>query len=112
MVSISTLEIDSSYSNVLFYELPTSRFRDTSARVVRTKTLDGGSVIDHRGVSDGDRAFNIQAELDQAIADALEYIHENNTILNISCPKGFFSGAISSLRIENGNLEMTFLVGD
>ena len=77
--------------------------------MTRTATLDGGAVIDHRGFSDGDRAFEIEANLTAAEADALWYMHRNETLLHISCPEGFFTGAISEIKADGGRLKMTFL---
>jgi len=109
MVSITTKEVET-IDGVFFYELKTSKFRDTPARVRRTKTLDGGCVIDHRGFSDGDRKFDIKAFLDEDTADDLDNIYRNQTIVNISCREGFFEGAISRMSVDNGDLNMTFLV--
>ena len=108
MISITTLE-SKAIDGVLFYELPSSTFRDTPVRMTRTATLDGGAVIDHRGFSDGDRAFEIEANLTEAEADALWYMHRNETLLHISCPEGFFTGAISEIKADGGRLKMTFL---
>lgn len=109
MVSITTIE-SKAIDGVLFDESPKSVFRDTPPRVNRTATLDGGAVLDHRGFSDGDRIFKIAAEVTEAIADDLWYMHRNETLLNISCPEGFFTGSIQDLKADGGRLEMVFLV--
>lgn len=109
MVSITTLE-SKAVDGVLFYEKGNSTFRNTPPRVVRTKTLDGGAVIDHRGFCDGDRDFTIFARLDEATATDLWTIHRNETLVNISCIEGFFTGSISDMQIDNGDLRLVFIV--
>jgi len=109
MISITTLE-SKAIDGVFFCEMPTSTFRDTPPRLTRTPTLDGGTIIDHRGFSDGDRAFKISAVIDETTANNLWYIHRNETLVNISCREGFFTGAISEMTCDNGKLEMVFLV--
>jgi len=109
MVSITTIE-SKTIDGVVFEELPTSAFRDTPPRVSRTATLDGGAVLDHRGFSDGDRALKIEAFIDETTADNLWYMSRNETLLNIACREGFFTGAISEIKIDGGRLKMTFLV--
>lgn len=109
MVSITTLTAKT-VDGVFFNEMPTSVFRDTPPRLTRTATLEGGAVLDHRGFSDGDRTFKINAELDESIADDLWTIHRTETLLNISCREGFFKGSISEMKIDGGRLQMVFLV--
>lgn len=109
MVSITTLESKTT-DGVLFYENADSIFKNTPPRVVRTATLDGGAVIDHRGFCDGDREFTILASLDEQTAADLWTIHQSETIVNISCIEGFFKGAISECNVDNGKLRLIFLV--
>ena len=109
MVSI-TAKITASIDGVIFQEKPESEFQSTSARVIRTPTLDGGVVVDHRGFSDGDRTFKIIAELDEDTTSDLWYMHRNLTLLNISCREGFFEGAISDMKADHGLMDLTFLV--
>lgn len=109
MISITTLE-SKTIDGVEFNESPNSVFRNTPARLNRTATLDGGAVIDHRGFSDGDRAFQIEARVDETTADNLWYMHRNETLLHLACAEGFFTGSISEIQADGGRLKMTFLV--
>lgn len=109
MISITTIE-SKAIDGVLFYELPGSAFRNTPPRLTRTATLDGGAVLDHRGFSNGDRAFEIEATIDKTTADNLWYMHRNETLLHIACAEGFFTGSISQMKVDGGRLKMTFLV--
>ena len=109
MVSISALE-SKTVDGVFFNELPTSVFRETTPRVSRTPTLDGGAVIDHRGFSDGDRTFKIEAQLDEATTDALWALYRAETLVNISCREGFFTGTMSDLKADGGRVTLLFWV--
>lgn len=110
MVSITSRTGTS--DGVIFQELPSSRFKEITPRITKSKTLDGGVYIDHRGVVEGDREFDIRARLDEEESAALELLHKNETLVNIACVQGFFLGAISYLSIDNGELDMTFWVHD
>jgi len=110
MVSITSRTGTS--AGVIFQELPASSFKKISPRITKSRTLDGGVYIDHRGVVEGDREFEIKARLDQETAAALELLHLNETLVNMACLQGFFMGAISALSIDNGELDMTFWVHD
>lgn len=109
MISISTLTQNSSGSVVL-HESPESSFEDMSARISRTKTLDGGVTITHSGFSHGDRTFTILAEVTEAEADVLKTIHQTETMVWISCKEGFFSGVIDFLETDSGSLNMSILI--
>jgi hypothetical protein len=110
MVSITSRTGTS--AGVIFQELPSSKFKRIEPRVTKSRTLDGGVYIDHRGVAEGDRVFEIKARLDQETAAALELLHKNETLVNIACLQGFYLGAISYLEIDNGEMDLTFWVHD
>jgi len=95
---------------VVFSEKPESEFRVAQPRVKRTATLDGGAVIDHQGYSVGDRTINVRASLAQALADDIWLMVKESTNLILSCGDGAFYGAVQDLRIDRGNLALTFLV--
>lgn len=109
MISITALE-SKTVDGVIFNELPTSVFRDTLPRVNRTRTLDGGAVVDHRGFVDGDRTFKIEAELDEPTTDALWSLYRAETLVNISCREGFFTGALADLKADGGRVTLLFWV--
>lgn len=109
MISISTLTQNTSGSLVL-YEDADSSFEEMTARISRTKTLDGGVSINHSGFSHGDRTFTISAEITEAEAIILKNIHQTETLVWISCKEGFFTGVIESIDIEDGSLDMSILI--
>ena len=109
MISISTIEATTD-GEVDFEELPTSIFRATPARVVKAQTLDGDVVIDHRGFVTGDQEFTIKANIDETTADKLWAIYKANTFIYLSCKEGFFKGVMSNMKVDNGELNLTFFV--
>lgn len=108
MIGISAIEATGDH--VVIYENLDSDLSTMTARVTRSQTLDGGAVITHSGVSHGDRTLRIRAKLDEADAATLTAIHEDETLLYLSAPDGFFSGAIESLKIDGGDLTLSFLI--
>ena len=109
MISISTIE-NTTDGEVDFDELPTSIFRATPVRVVKSQTLDGDVVIDHRGFVTGDQEFTIRAELDEATENKLWAIYKANTFIYLSCKEGFFKGVIADMKCQNGDLTLKFYV--
>lgn len=111
MISITT--ITGTYDGVIFNESAESKFKNYDPRLTKTKTLDGGTVIDHRGMITADREFPIKAtKLTAAQVAALELIVKNETYINLSCDEGFFQGVISRAEIDNGVLDMLFYVNE
>lgn len=87
-----------------------SKLGAVSARVSRTATLDGGCVITHSGLSQGDRTFRISTTIAEDQKTAIEYINENATMVTISCAEGLFSGSISSIDTSKPEMTMTILI--
>lgn len=109
MIGISTITANEEGS-IIIQEKPESEIKRFPARVSRSATLDGGAVIVHSGFSHGDRTLRVMAELTQADADKITSLHQTETLVNISMPDGFFSGALSSLYIDNGAMDLTILI--
>lgn len=85
--------------------------RENTARMSRTATLDLGAVINHMGVSDGDRTISIRDfEIDEDTADKIWDIFTTETMVYIGLKDGFFLGAIKSCKLNNGLLNMTILL--
>lgn len=96
---------------MLFYESALSRLKEYAPRVVKSQTLDGGVVYDHRGMITADREFVIKAiNLTQTQVEAIEELIENETYVNLSCTEGFFEGVIARSTMDNGELDMDFWV--
>jgi hypothetical protein len=108
MISITTLAADNNGCFLLNDQK--SDFGVFSSRIARAATLDGNVVITHSGVIHGDRTFNIKGDIDLNQKQLIEYIHENNTLIRLSCREGVFLGAISDLNTSNPQMTLTFLI--
>ena len=79
-----------------------------AARMSRTATLDGGSVLVHSGVSHTDRTLSVRAYMTHSNEDALQSMFLSETDLRLACDEGFFSGAIYRLNRKYGYVEFEF----
>ena len=111
-IGLSTITASQYYGAVLLRANPgESRLREFPARVTRTATLDGGAVIYHGGYSDGDRTVDVQAvDMTTGEVAILENMAQNQTLLTLALGGDCFSGAISNLQTDNGNVSFTFLI--
>jgi hypothetical protein len=109
MISFSATTV-SDPGNVVIYESSASDLGSKTARVTRTATLDGGVYINHSGVTDGDRTLRIKGRITETQALALTALYENHTSVLVSMHDGIYTGAISALSTQNGNLIMTYLI--
>ena len=109
MIGINTV-VTQTNGSIVIYELAKSSFRESTARVQRTATLDGGVVLNHNGFSNGDSTFRILARLSEADSDIVWDLYALGTNVYLSCPEGYFLGAMKSLNIDNGDMVLTFLV--
>lgn len=87
-----------------------SQLNYIQSRSSRVATLDGGCVITHSGVSQGDRVFKISTKIDEYQKSLIEHIHENSNLVNVSCSDGFFIGAISSIDTSKPSISMTIMI--
>ena len=108
MISLSSITADSDGS-IVFDTLPSSEIKETSRRVSRTKTLDGGCVITDSGFSDSDRTLSVNAEYSSDVATILNHLHQDKTLIHIAVDEDFFSGVISSLKIKD-NIKIQILI--
>ena len=109
MISISTID-QNAFGVIVISEDPASTLEDSEARITRTDTLDGGTVVDHRGFFDGDRTFEIQAKLSESDMAVLKALFEDQTFLNMSTRLGVFEVVIRRLRADGGQMQMTVLI--
>ena len=96
--------------SLIINEKNNSQLYDATARVSRTKTIDGGVVVDHQGFVDGDRSLNINCDLTAAEELILRTLFENETIVHVATKNGFYAGAIERLRGDNGNIEFQVML--
>lgn len=107
---ISITPATGSSSPFIIKELPSTSFGTLNSRVSRVATLDGGSVIINSGVTEGDRAITVEAEITKAQGIDIEAMRAVSPMVYMSTKRGFYYGAIGGLSIDNGNLKLTFLV--
>lgn len=110
MISITTATQYSGTGMLIIKEGPESEIDQMPARVQVDRTLDGGVVVLHHGFSHGDRPINIRARLTEEESDIIKAIHQNHTMVSISMKDGFFSGAITYLRVDGGELDMDLVL--
>lgn len=108
MIGLSSILADSSGA-ITFETMAATVLKDTTRRVSRTKTLDGGCVIVDGGFSDGDRTFSIVTKYDETVADTIDYLHQNKTLIYVVADENIYSGAIASLSIKT-DIKLQILV--
>lgn len=85
---------------------------ETSRRVSRSATLDGGVAVEDRGYADGDR--NIDLDCPNAIRAEYEraaYLQRTYPRLSLSTPGGVFTVAIERLTVSDGStLTLTLMI--
>lgn len=87
-----------------------SRLMENTARISRTKTLDGGVSVTHSGYADGDRTLRIRGQVTQDEADVLDDIHRNETFVRVAFFDGVFIAAMDRLNTDNGELDMSMII--
>jgi hypothetical protein len=108
MIFLSRTTADSA-GQIILRNYQLSGDYENTARISRDKTLDGGSVFSHYGVTDTDRTFLIECRLSTPEAVALKAYFENAVVLRISFWEGSFSGYIYRLSIRrDGTAKITF----
>jgi len=108
MISISTTS--ASNYNLILNEQLLSDAETQTARISRSKTLDGGCVIINNGVQDADRTFNYSVRTSKENINKIYYLFQNETLVSISNETGFFHAAFEQFQNDSGILGMTFLV--
>lgn len=103
MIGIATITSNSAGA-VLINDKRKSEDKKASARINRTKTLDGGVCIVHNGFSHGDRTVSIKATITQTDADALWTIFQDETLVMFSNDEGCFDAYINNLTIDGGQV--------
>ena len=83
-----------------------SDIRKGTARVNKSKTLDGAVVILHNGFVEGDRNMRIKAQVTEAERAVLWSIFSTQTFVNIAFEEGVFNGVIQTLNDDGGQVSM------
>ena len=108
MISISTITANESGS-VIINELQDSRLDDQTARISRVKTLDGGVVITHSGVSVGDRTFNISCRPSESDLVKLQTIFEDETFVLVAYKSDVYLGVIVDIKQKSATTLTIYL---
>lgn len=109
---IITKTTQATNSYIKIKELPDSDLYSAQARVSRSATLDGGSVVDHLGFVEGDRTMQVHGLLTKSEVAKLYEIFQNELLVGLACEDGYFVGAISAMVRKAGDVKFTFLVKD
>lgn len=99
MISITTLMPGANDAIIIKKYKLNSRIMQGSARVSKTKTLDGGVIIVHNGFAEGDRRLDIKAVLSKIETDILWNIFTTQTFVTVAIEEGVFNAVIRSLNI-------------
>lgn len=102
MISITT-KIPGTNDAIIINDEIDSQTGQASARVSKTKTLDGGVVVLHNGFADGDRNLKISTSLSKVDADILWDIFTTQTFVTVAMNEGVFDAVIKSVDISNSN---------
>ena len=88
-----------------------SNFGDSSRRVTRIATLDGGAVFNDFGFSHSDKTVTlVHAVKTKAEALSVEQLVSVYSLLNVSLPNGFYSVAPESYVLTQETGTLTLLV--
>ena len=112
MIALSSILADTD-GDVVFDMTQKSKLDDSSRRVSRTKTLDGGCVIVDGGFSESDKTLTVSTKYIAGIFNKIKHLHEGETLIHISLNKVFYSGVISKLSLKRGtqeNIVITILI--
>jgi hypothetical protein len=85
-------------------------FRENTARMVRTKLLNGEVFINYSGVSDGDRTITLDETMTKEQSDVLWEMYNVGLPVRISIPDGVFKAGIRSCRPGNGQTTATIYI--
>jgi hypothetical protein len=109
MIGLATQETQENGA-IVFCENPKTELRKMSPRATRVATLDGNSQVIHSGVSEGDRIFRVYADLTEDETDTIQSIYSAGQLIHLACREGLFLGYISELKLDKGDLRLTFYV--
>lgn len=96
--------------NIAMHETADSKLQDTSRRVTRKATIDGGVHIDDLGFSHGDRTFEIRVVNSVDLERKIDLLMQNFTLYHCLTLDGIFSGVIQRKTVQDNIMTITFLV--
>lgn len=96
--------------NIKINELADSKLIDSTRRVNRRATIDGGVFLDDLGFSHGDRTFEIKATETRQGSERIREFQQRYRTYECVTSEGVFVGTISDIRSKEGILALKFLV--
>ena len=111
MFAIATLTSDPFGSQLLDLPPGAANLGDTSRRVSRIATLDGGASVLDGGYAVADRTISVDlAGQSKTVIDALKYVFQNHTKINVLTEDGAFMAAPERISISGDSASMSLLV--
>lgn len=110
LISITAINY-SLTGEVLFDAAEDSDIENTTRRVGRTATLDGGCLITDGGFSDADRTFKISSKspLPDSQVAMLRTFHQDHSLVSVALPGGVYKGVIQQFRNANNAVSLNIL---
>ena len=109
MIFLSSASADPDGSIILRH-LRSKPGYDSTARISRSKTLDGGSAVSHYGVSSADRELQIECWLSSSEFLKIKSFHENAILMVVSYWEGVYSGYIYRVRNNGGDAQIIIYI--
>jgi hypothetical protein len=111
MLAISTLTIDPFGAQLLNLKPGAANLGDTSRRVSRVATLDGGASVLDGGYTVADRTISIDlSDQSRETIAALKYLCQVHTMLLVLTEDGAFRAAPERISISGNSARMSLLV--
>ena len=111
MVVISSIVFDV-YGSLVIKKLSTDTvLEDSTRRITRTATLDGGASIYDGGYSAADRILTVGATpFTEAMLERVKYLIRNYPRVIVTCVAGGFECAFETYTVDATTLTLRFLV--
>lgn len=111
MLALATLVVDPFGAQLLDLPAGSADLGDTSRRVSRVATLDGGAAVLDGGYTVADRTINIDLTgQSKATVDALKYLFQVHEKLILLTEDGAFNAAPERVSVSGNTARMTLLV--
>lgn len=109
MIGLASQTVDANGALVI-YEDFASTIQELTARVDRSKCLDGTAHIQHSGYSDGDRVVSVQARLKKTDESTLRTLFTGKTEIGVSLKDGYYTAALETLQTKSGSIHLRVLL--
>lgn len=110
LIGLAPKYYDAEDIGFMFRPLPETRITENSRRITRTKTLDGGVVINDSGFSHGDRSFTVVVASTEALFDSLWQLFQDHAELICTTSEGAFAAHLQDIKNDSGKITMTILI--